>query len=716
MKASFYIKAVCVAASVLLLLGVLCIAPSAVFRRDYKVTVDVPSGITSTGSAALLKNVDNGPGDTLRIAGWIKADFTMSYYEYTIDGGKTWVRAEGAVIARNDVQQHCPNTYKTAGFDLSIDVSALQRGTYDVFLRGYTDEGDVVDTVVMLDVAIGRADTHTMAYTEINLRAFEVQSGKMLLHAGQPVVLGAYNLRNYQSAELILDQAATVTLRSSADAAFPFEAQFADPVQNDDGTYTMTIALDEVQYAGELVLGSDTELKIDRLRLYTTVPDYYTGELTVHMTTTPYEFFSGANNVDAAISADETVGTFTRLYPVNETNDPFIYFNLGKYLKQTQGMQISADHYRYMVITMQAPETNSPGHFRLFLCAGEIHGPHGDSHVSFTPTNDGKWHRYVIPLCEEEHWTGQIYGMRFDFIDANAKPSDYANIASISLFADEQSAKQAAAQPYTPYYEGGQMPEDIYKEEGRAPSGRADAITWFDASLDSCFSGANKASWSFDEYGHLLLMGTETTNDPYLSFDLRQYAALTGQNVLHTGDYAVVVLRVLADREIAGKNFTLYYYTAGYDYAQGTRAVGATFKGEEWEYLVYDMSEVNYWTDEIWGFRLDFASQISAGQQVCLSDVLFFADIEAWETYALANGIPVYGFAVTDPSQTQAPETEVPTIEIPTQGPGLEYIPPEQHPENTASCKSIVTLPLCLLLPLAAVALIQIKTKKGDPS
>lgn len=714
MKQSFYIKSIYLLCCVLFLLSVTCPAGSAALRRDYRVTLDYPTGMVAQGTAVLIKNYDNGMASYLEIKGWIKSDFAMSYYEYTIDGGKTWIKAEKAVISRPDVKSYCPNTYDTAGFEVTIDVYMLPRGTYDVFVRGYTEQGDVIEVAVMLDVIIGRADTHTTQYTEINLRAFEVQSGDLVLHANQPVVLGAYNLRNYQSADIILDQNATVTIGSTQDYTIPFVAEFSEITQNEDGTYTATLSLQDVTYAGDVQLQCAQDVKISRIRLYTYTPDYYEGDLKVYMTSTPYEYFSGANNVDAAIMTDDTVGTYTRLYPVNDTNDPYIYFNLGKYLKQTNEVQISATYYRYMVITLQTPAHNSNGLFRLFLCAGDIHGPHGESHVSFAPINDSKWHTYVIPLCEEDYWNGTVYGMRFDFIDGNVNKNDYANIASFSLHPDEQSAKEAAAQPLTQYYEAGNTPEEIYAEQGRAPSGRADAITWFDESLSSCFSGANKCKFYFDEYGHLMMQAIETTNDPYVSFNLQAYASLHGQSLLSTADYGVVVLRVRADKGIVGKNFVLYYYADGLDYAQGTRALGANFKGDKWEYLVYDMSGLEFWRQDILGFRLDFASQISTGQRVCLSDMLFFKDMNAWDAYASENGI-VYGDEVpTDVPDTPAPETEAPTIEIPTQGAGLEYIPPEQMAQDQSGCNGALLLPVSVLLPLVAVALTQYQTKKGE--
>jgi hypothetical protein len=123
------------------------------------------------------------------------------------------------------------------------------------------------------------------------------------------------------------------------------------------------------------------------------------------------------------------------------------------------------------------------------------------------------------------------------------------------------------------------------------------------------------------------------------------------------------------------------------------------------------------WTDEILGMRLDYAQYISAGQSVCVSDMPFFKDMDAWEVYARENGIPIEGDALPEiESLPPVPETEMPTIEIPTEGPGLEYVPPHQfdQDQNSDGCQSVFALPLCVLLPWAAVTLIKSKRKKGD--
>ncbi len=716
MKKSFYIKLLCCICAVLCLSFSMLTVSISAKQIDYKVTVDHPVSVSAENMPAVLKNIEHGTDPELTLAGWIKTDKTIQRYEYTLDGGKTWKSSTEGVKSRPDVKQYCPKTYETAGFHLNIAVSQLPRGTYDLFLRAYTDKNDVIEVLAMLDISIGETDQQTMAYRELNLTAFGAQDGVLTLQAQTDLALDAYNLRNYQKLEVITDTGTIFTLKNDTAAALPFSATSSDPVQNEDGTYTAIIALDNAQYAGKLILSSEQQVNITRIRFYTTAPDYYKGDLNVYFTATPYEYFSGANSVDATMMVDDTVGTYTRLYPTQNTNDPYIYFNLGNYLKDTQGVQINADDYRYAVITLQTPSTNSQGHFRMFLCAGEIRNPHGESHVSFIAKNDDQWHTYIIPLCEEEHWTGTIYGMRFDFIDSSVKTADYANIASISFFPDEQSAKEAAKKPLEQHHEQGKMPEDQFKEEGRAPSGRADAITYFDSSMSDCFGGENKSKFSFDKYGHLLLQATETTNDPFVSFNMQAYASLTGQPLLRTEDYGIIVLRIFADKKIDGKGFTLYYYSGGFDFAQGERAITALYGGGEWEYLVYEMAGKNAWTDEILGMRLDYAQQINAGQTVCLSDMLFFQDMAAWEAYAKENGIAIQGESFTDTPITQAPETEVPTIEIPTQGPGLEYLPPDKFEQNDAGCNNIISISAILLVSLSAVSLIKNKTKKGDQS
>lgn len=720
MKQSFYIKlhrtGIVLLCLVLLgnLLSLCAFANSVV--RDYSVTVDNPTSVTVQGAPAVLKNLTCGTDPTLTVKGWVKINENVKAYEYSMDGGKTWKRSTKAVVSRPDVKKFCPNTYNTAGFDIEFDLSELERGEYDLYVRAYTDTDKSFDVLAILNVSVGQTDIVTMAYRELNLFSLGAADGTLAMQADTPLVLGTYNLRDFERAEIITDTDAVMMLKSSPSHALPFSATSQASVQNDDGTFTATIDLKNEQFAGEILLTSDQASHILQIRFYTNVPDYYQGELKVHMTSTPFEYLSGANYADGTLMADETVGTYLRLFPTDQTGDPYIYFGLGKYLKQTEQKQISADHYRYAVMTLQTPSTNSDGYFRLFLCAGNIHGPHGESHVAFSPKNDGEWHKYVIPLCEEEHWTGTIYGMRFDFIDGYAKTDDYANIASIEFFPDLKSANAAAAQPFEVYHEQGEAPQDQYKEENRAPSGKADAITWFDTSFESCFGGENKATYRFDEYGHVILQATESTNDPYVSFSLQQYAALTGLPLLRADDYNVIVLRVMADKKIEDKNFVLYYYSGGYNYAEGSRTAACTFQGDEWEYLVYDMTGKNAWTAEILGMRLDFAGQISAGQKVCLADMLFFEDMDAWEFYAKQNGIANKNDPYDTETPTQAPETEIPTIEIPTKGPGLEYIPPEQIQQNrdSASCQSMLSLPLGLILTFSVMILI--KNKKGDQS
>ena len=717
MNASFYIKICCALLCLVLLSGALGLSPSAERVTSYTVTMDDPVGITASNMPIVIRDYEHGTDDVLSLEGWIKTDQTIRRYEYTMDGGKTWKRNSIAVKPRPDTKQFNPNTYQTAGFSLDIDVSELPRGYYDLFVRAYTDKEDVIDVLAMINVSIGHVDKIATTYRELNLTALGAQKGTLTLQANEPLMLDAYNLRDFQSFEVVTDQATVLTLQSPPDAALSFSMSSGESVQNEDGTFTATIALDTPPYAGTLILSSTETVQISRMRFYTTAPDYYDGELEVYMTATPFEHLSGANAVDAAIMSDDTVGTYIRLFPAVDTNDPFIYFNLGNYLKETQDVQINADYYRYAVMTLQTPAHNSKGLFRMFVCAGEVRGPTGGVDVHFQPQNDGEWHRYVIPLCDEEMWAGTVYGLRFDFIDGHATTKDYANIASISFHHDEESANAAAAQPYTQHHEQGKAPTDIYKEEGRAPSGRADAITYFDESLADCFSGENQSVVSFDEYGHLILQSIASFNDPFVSFSLQTYSEKTGLPLLRAEDYGVIVLRVLADKLINGKGFTLYYYSGGFDFAQGERTINAAYDGGKWEYLVYEMAGRPAWTDEILGMRLDYAQYISAGQRVCVSDMLFFKDMDAWKAYAQENGIPVEG---DDPIEIETlpptPETEMPTIEIPTQGAGLEYIPPNEfeQDQNSNGCKSICAISICLLLPLAAVTLIKPKHKKGD--
>lgn len=718
MKKSFYIY--CMILSVILLCLALTPCAYAQNVREYSVTLDEPKSITAANSPIIFKDYEHGTDPVLTLSGWVKTDLTMQRYEYTVDGGRTWVSAPDAVIERADTKHFCPQTWRTAGYRINVDVSLLPRGTYDIFVRGYTTTGEVLELLVLLDAKIGHVDEQSFSYCQINLLALGGQENSLSLPAAQALELDAYSLYKFTRAEILTDAPTTLTL-SAADTTDPLYFSLSAMAQETADGYAAEIDLTDIRYAGKLQLSSDADVQISRIRFYYSTPDYYTGDLKIHMTLSAHDYLGGANMVAPELLSDDTVGTYTKLFATDNTNDPFIYFNIANYLNETQNVLISADHYQFAVITLQTPKTNSDGLFRLFLCAGEIRGPSGDSHIAFQPINDGEWHTYVIPLYEENDWTGQIHGMRFDFIDAHATPADYANIASIGFYPDRRSAHDAANEPLEVYHEQGIVPVDKYKEEGRAPSGRADAITWFDDTLAPCFGGENKASFGFNQYGHLMLSATSTTNDPYVSFDMQTYAALTGLPLLRAEENKVIVLRVMADEGIVGKNFVLYYYSAGLNYAEGTRAIGANFQAKgNWEYLIYDMSEEELWTDNILGMRLDFASQINTAQKVCVSDILFFADMDAWHAYADAHGIAPDGSDTPEIGEsTTEPETERPTIEIPTEGPGLEYIPSEseQNPDPGAGCKSTLSMgsvAFALLMVMCAFCLVACAPKLPD--
>lgn len=733
MTKSFYpYRVICAVLCSLLLILPLGTTVFAEQIRTYSVTLDHPQSTSNQNMPVIVKNVVHETDSHLTIAGWVKTDLVMAYYEYTLDGGKNWVRVNDAIVSRIDVKNFCPSTYSTAGFHINIDVSGLLRGKYDIFVRGFTKQGDVIDVVAMLDTSIGLVDKETLKYREINLQALGAQDNKILLKTDQVALLGAHNLNSFERIEVLLNNSATLTLKAAdADAYNSFSLSAKGVQQQGSSRYIAEFSLENINYAGEISLSTDLDANIYYIRLYFNSPDYYTGDLKIHMTPSTHESLSGANMVVASLLTDDVVGTYTNLTPTGKTNDPYIYFNVGNHLKQTEDIVISADHYRYAVLTVQTPPTNAPGYFRLFLCAGAIRGPSGNSHIAFQAINDGQWHNYIVPLHEEDDWNGQIYGMRFDFIDGNADSSDYANIAAVGFYPDLASAQAAADQPFEVYHEQGKIPEDKYKEENRAPSGKSDALTWFDQSYESCFSGANKSSVSFDEYGHLILSATETNGDPFISFDMRTYASIAGTSTLKADDYKIIVLRIMADKDIAGKNFSLYYYSGGFEHAEGTRSIHSPFKGDEWEYLVYDMSQAAHWTQDILGMRLDFATQINAGQKVYLSEILFFADQNAWHAYAVEHDILKEDSFETIPDMTTEAQTERPTIEIPTQGPGLEYVPPETQenqsepePEQQTSqsapeqqqsgCAGTLSLSALILFPVLFTLCYKPKTKKGD--
>ena len=144
--------------------------------------------------------------------------------------------------------------------------------------------------------------------------------------------------------------------------------------------------------------------------------------------------------------------------------DPFVLINVeGK-------LDISADVYKYVVITYRVPHTNTSAAntTELFMCAGNIAVPTGGYSVQFAPTRGYKYRSQIVDMTGEGYWQGKIHAIRLDsFTNANTWDAFY--LASVTFCSDYASASAAAisaadeANGVTASFEEGVLASNSYR-------------------------------------------------------------------------------------------------------------------------------------------------------------------------------------------------------------------------------------------------------------
>ena len=82
---------------------------------------------------------------------------------------------------------------------------------------------------------------------------------------------------------------------------------------------------------------------------------------------------SSPNQCKAEIFMDPTYGSVVKLTTTKNASDPFIVFNYASYMKALKLDPVSADEYKYIVMTIR-PENCSSETFELFYYAGAVQG------------------------------------------------------------------------------------------------------------------------------------------------------------------------------------------------------------------------------------------------------------------------------------------------------------------------------------------------------
>ena len=148
---------------------------------------------------------------------------------------------------------------------------------------------------------------------------------------------------------------------------------------------------------------------------------------------------NGANQCKFEIVMDQTYGSVLKLTTTGGASDPFVTFNYATYMKGVKLTPVSADEYKYIVMTIR-PENCSSETFELFYFSGNITGPTPgyQTTATFDAANDG-WQKIIFDLSSAD-WSGNVGGFRLDFLTAPGGAGESVCIYSIDFY---KTAKEA---------------------------------------------------------------------------------------------------------------------------------------------------------------------------------------------------------------------------------------------------------------------------------
>ena len=149
--------------------------------------------------------------------------------------------------------------------------------------------------------------------------------------------------------------------------------------------------------------------------------------------------FSSPNQCKATIEMDPTYGSVLKLTTTKGASDPFVTFNYAAYMKALKLDAVSADEYKYVVMTIRA-ESCSSETFELFYYAGAVQGatPGYQTTATFDASNDG-WQKIVFDLSNAD-WSGSVNGFRLDFLTSPGGEGETVYVYAMDFY---KTAKEA---------------------------------------------------------------------------------------------------------------------------------------------------------------------------------------------------------------------------------------------------------------------------------
>lgn len=116
-----------------------------------------------------------------------------------------------------------------------------------------------------------------------------------------------------------------------------------------------------------------------------------------------------------------------KLTVASNSVDPYVYMDLSD-------VGLSANEYKYILYEYCLPTTNSiaRNQAEIFLCSGNYKVPTAGASVVFPVTKSGEYVTKTVDLSSTSFWSGDIYGLRFDFF-CSASAGDVCYLKSVTL-------------------------------------------------------------------------------------------------------------------------------------------------------------------------------------------------------------------------------------------------------------------------------------------
>ncbi len=207
---------------------------------------------------------------------------------------------------------------------------------------------------------------------------------------------------------------------------------------------------------------------------------------------------TGAQQSKYEIVMDETYGSVLKLTTTANASDPFVNFNYSSYLQPHQLTPVSADEYKYIVLTVKVEKCASET-FELFYAAGSVTGPTPGYQITaaFNGADKG-WQKIVFDLSDRD-FSGNVRMFRFDFFTSgSAEGGDTMYIYSMDFFKTRDEAYAGLGIDMTRPGEGSDLTEEpvagVNYDKVNAPDEDASVDLWFDHMTEKVYQNDTTSS------------------------------------------------------------------------------------------------------------------------------------------------------------------------------------------------------------------------------